>query len=118
MEKIKNTKQHTELVPTPMTVKDTSRRMHQLQIEFPGLEKYWTDNNFVMSKERSKRFIVGKMKRWASSQACKDFESKLSVKYASSLPDLDPDDKIPPITVGDANHFPVGHFYLDGTRFE
>ena len=102
----------------PMTVKDTSRRMHQLQIEFPGLEKYWTDNNFVMSKERSKRFIVGKMKRWASSQACKDFESKLSVKYASSLPDLDPNDEIPPITVGDANHFPVGHFYLDGTRFE
>ena len=47
MEKIKNTKQDTELVPTPMTKKDTSRRMYQLQIEFPGQEKYWTDSNFV-----------------------------------------------------------------------
>ena len=101
-----------------MTKMDTSKRMHQLQIEFPGLEKYWTDNNFVMSEERSKRFIVGKMKRWASSQACKDFEAKLPIEYASSLPHLDPNDEIPPITVGDAKHFPIGHFYLDGTRFE
>ena len=109
-------------------------RMHQLQIEFPGQEKYWTDSNFVLSKERSKRFLVGKMKRWTSSQACKDFEAKLSRKYASSLPELDPNDDIPPITIGDigvslhrsrgfrdakgANSFPVGHFYLDGTRFE
>ena len=67
--------------------------MHQLQIEFPGQEKYWTDNNFVRSEERSKRFIVGKMKRWTSSQACKDFEAKLSRKYASSLPELDPNDE-------------------------
>ena len=101
-----------------MTTKDTSRRMYQLQIEFPGHEKYWTDNNFVPSEERSKRFIVGKMKRWVGSEACKEFESKLSRKYASSLPDLDPNDEIAPITVGDAKHFPVGHFYLDGTRFE
>ena len=101
-----------------MTKMDTSRPMHQLQIEFPGQEKYWTDNNFVITEERSRRFIIGKMKNWERSQSRKDFESKLSVKYASSLPDLDPDDKIPPITVGDANHFPVGHFYLDGTRFE
>ena len=99
-------------------MKDTLRRMHQLQIEFPGQEKYWTDNNFVMSEERSKRFIVGKMKHWTSSQACKDFEAKLSRKYTSSLPDLDPNDEILPITVGDAKSFPVGHFYLDGTRFE
>jgi len=102
----------------PMTKKDTSRPMHQLQIEFPGQEKYWTDNNFVMSEERSRRFIVGKMKNWTSSQSCKDFEAKLSTTYASSLPDLDPNDEIPPITVGDAKSFPVGHFYLDGTRFE
>ena len=101
-----------------MTMKDTLRQMHQLQIEFPGQEKYWTDNNFVFTKERSKRFIVGKMKRWASSQACKDFEAKLSDKYASSLPDLDPNDEIPPITVGDAKSFPAGHFYLYKTRFE
>ena len=101
-----------------MTKMDTSRPMHQLQIEFPGQEKYWTDSNYVRSEERSKRFIVGKMKRWASSKACKDFEAKLSFKYASSLPDLDPNDEIPPITVGDAKVFPVGHFYLDGTRFE
>ena len=92
--------------------------MHQLQIEFPGQEKYWTDNNFVFTKERSKRFIVGKMKRWTSSQACKDFQAKLSRKYASSLPELDPNDDIPPITVGDAKSFPAGHFYLDKTRFE
>ena len=102
----------------PMTKKDTSRPMHQLQIEFPGQEKYWTDNNFVMSKERSRRFIVGKMKNWRSSQSCKDFEATLTSKYASSLPDLDPNDEIEPITVGDAKHFPAGHFYLDGTRFE
>ena len=101
-----------------MTKMDTSRPMHQLQIEFPGQEKYWTDNNFVFTKERSRRFIVGKMKNWASSQSSKEFESKLSRKYASSLPDLDPNDEIPPITVGDAKGFPVGHFYLDGTRFE
>ena len=100
-----------------MTKKGTLRH-HQLQIEFPGQEKYWTDNNFVMSEERSKRFIVGKMKNWTSSQSCKDFEAKLPIKYASSLPHLDPNDEIPPITVGDAKHFPVGHFYLDGTRFE
>ena len=118
MEKIKNTKQDTELASTPMTKKDTSRRMYQLQIEFPGYEKYWTDSNFVHSEERSKRFLVGKMKRWTSSQACKDFEAKLSIKYASSLPDLDPNNEIPQITVGDAKGFPVGHFYLDGTRFE
>ena len=101
-----------------MMMKDTLRPMHQLQIEFPGQEKYWTDNNFVFSKERARRFIVGKMKNWTSSQSCKDFEVKLSTTYASSLPDLDPNDEIPPITVGDAKHFPVGHFYLDGTRFE
>ena len=118
MEKIKNIKLDIELAPTPMTMKDTSKRMYQLQIEFPGHEKYWTDSNFVPSKERSKRFIVGKMKRWTSSQACKDFEAKLSRKYASSLSELDPNDDIPPITVGDAKSFPVGHFYLDGTRFE
>ena len=102
----------------PMTKKDSSRPMHQLQIEFPGQEKYWTDNNFVMSKERSKRFIVGKMKNWASSQSCKDFEATLTTKYASSLPDLDPNDEIPPITVGDTKGFPITHVYLDGTPFD
>ena len=101
-----------------MTMKDTSRRMYQLQIEFPGHEKYWTDSNFVPSEERSKRFIVGKMKRWARSKACKDFEAKLSRKYASSLPDLDPNDEIPPITVGDNKGFPITHVYLDGTPFD
>ena len=92
--------------------------MHQLQIEFPGQEKYWTDNNFVITEERSRRFIIGKMKNWTSSQSRKDFEAKLSRTYASSIPELDPNDEIPPITVGDAKSFPVGHFYLDGTRFE
>ena len=101
-----------------MTMKDTSRRMYQLQIEFPGHEKYWTDSNFMPSEERSKRFIVGKMKRWTTSQACKDFESKLSIKYASSLPDLDPNDEILPKTVGDIKGFPITHVYLDGTPFE
>ena len=101
-----------------MTKKDTLRRMHQLQIEFPGQEKYWTDNNFVPSKERSRRFIVGKMKNWTSSQSCKDFEAKLTFKYGSSLPDLDPNDEIPPITVGDTKGFPITHVYLDGTPFD
>ena len=101
-----------------MTKKDTLRQMHQLQIEFPGQEKYWTDSNFVPSEERSKRFLVGKMKRWTSSQACKDFEAKLSRKYASSLSELDPNDEILPITVGDIKGFPITHVYLDGTPFE
>jgi len=101
-----------------MTKKDTSKRMHQLQIEFPGQEKYWTDNNFVMSEERSKRFIVGKMKNWTSSQSCKNFEAQLSTTYVSSLPDLDPNDEIPPITVGDKKGFPITHVYLDGTPFD
>ena len=103
----------------PMIKKDTSKRMHQLQIEFPGQEKYWMDTNFVSSKERSRRFIVGKMKSWASSQSCKDFEAKLTVKYASSIPELDPNDEIPPITVGDSTGpFPITHVYLDGTPFD
>ena len=101
-----------------MMKKDISRRMHQLQIEFPGLEKYWTDNNFVFSKERSRRFIIGKMKNWTSSQSRKDFESKLTTTYASSVPELDPNDEIPPITVGDTNGFPITHVYLDGTPFD
>ena len=102
-----------------MTKMDTSRLiMHQLQIEFPGQEKYWTDNNFVITEERSRRFIVGKMKNWTSSQACKDFEAKLPFNYPSSLPKLDPNDEIPPITVGDKKGFPITHVYLDGTPFD
>jgi len=92
--------------------------MRQLQLEFPGQEKYWTDSNYVPSEDRSKRFIVGKMKRWVSSQACKDFEAKLSFKYGSALPALDPNDEIPPITVGNTKGFPITHVYLDGTPFE
>ena len=102
-----------------MTKKDTSKPMHQLQIEFPGQEKYWTDNNFVMSEERSRRFIIGKMKSWASSQSSKDFEAKLTTTYASSILELDPNDEIPPITVGDSTGpFPITHVYLDGTPFD
>ena len=82
-----------------MTKKDTLRRMHQLQIEFPGQEKYWTDNNFVFTKERSRRFIIGKMKNWTSSPSSKEFEAKLTTTYASSILELDPNDEIPPITV-------------------
>ena len=103
----------------PMTKKDTSSRMHQLQIEFPGLEKYWTDNNFEMSEERSRRFIIGKMKNWTSSPSCKEFEARLSTTYVSSVPELDPNDEIPPITVGDSTGpFPITHVYLDGTPFD
>ena len=102
----------------PLTKKDTSRRMHQLQIEFPGLEKYWTDNNFEMSEERSRRFIIGKMKNWTSSPSCKEFEARLSTTYVSSVPELDPNDEIPPITVGDTKGFPITHVYLDGTPFD
>ena len=102
----------------PMIKKDTSKRMHQLQIEFPAQEKYWTDNNFVFTKERSRRFIIGKMKNWTSSQSCKDFEAKLTTKYASSIPELDPNDEIPPITVEDKKGFPITHVYLDGTPFD
>ena len=101
-----------------MTKMDTSRPMHQLQIEFPGQEKYWTDNNFVFTKERSRRFIIGKMKNWERSQSRKDFEAKVGIKYASSLPELDPSDEIPPITVGDNKGFPITHVYLDGTPFD
>ena len=101
-----------------MTKMDTSRPMHQLQIEFPGQEKYWTDNNFVITEERSRRFIIGKMKNWESSQSRKDFEAKLSTTYASSVPELDPNDEIPPITVEDKKGFPITHVYLDGTPFD
>jgi hypothetical protein len=92
--------------------------MHQLQIEFPGQEKYWTDNNFVITEERSRRFIIGKMKNWERSQSRKDFEAKVGIKYASSLPELDPNDEIPPITVEDKKGFPITHVYLDGTPFD
>ena len=101
-----------------MTKMDTSRPMHQLQIEFPGQEKYWTDNNFVITEERSRRFIIGKMKNWISSQSCKDFEAKLPFNYPSSIPKLDPNDEVPPITVGDKKGFPITHVYLDGTPFD
>ena len=58
------------------------------------------------------------IKNWTSSQACKDFEAKLSFNYPSSLPKLDPNDEIPPITVGDTKGFPITHVYLDGTPFD
>ena len=59
MEKIKNTKQNTELVSTLMTKKDTSRH-HQLQVEFPGLEKYWVDNNIEMTPAELKDGVEGR----------------------------------------------------------
>ena len=59
MEKIKNTKQDTELAPTLMTKKGTSRH-HQLQIEFPGQEKYWLDNNIEMTQAELKDGVEGR----------------------------------------------------------
>ena len=44
-----------------MTKKDTSRH-HQLQIEFPGLEKYWLDNNVEMTAAELKDSVEGRMR--------------------------------------------------------
>ena len=45
-----------------MMKKDTSRRMHQLQIEFPGQEKYWLDNNIEMTAAELKDGVEGRMR--------------------------------------------------------
>ena len=44
-----------------MTKKDTSRH-HQLQIEFPGQEKYWLDNNVEMTAAELKDSVEGRMR--------------------------------------------------------
>ena len=48
----------------PMTKKDTSRRMHQLQIEFPDehVRKYWMDNNFTATAAELKDSVEGRMR--------------------------------------------------------
>ena len=45
----------------PMTKTGTSRH-HQLQIEFPGLEKYWLDNNVEMTAAELKDGVEGRMR--------------------------------------------------------
>jgi len=44
-----------------MTQKDILRH-HQLQIEFPGQEKYWLDNNVVMTEVEMKYSIEGRVR--------------------------------------------------------
>ena len=48
-------------MPTPMTVKDLSKRMHQLEIEFPDehMRKYWEDNNPELTKAEADHHILG-----------------------------------------------------------
>ena len=48
----------------PMTKKDTSRRLHQLQIEFPDehLRKYWMDNNFTATPAELKFSVEARMR--------------------------------------------------------
>ena len=46
----------------PMTKTDTSRPMRQLQIEFPGLEKYWVDNSIEMTPAELKDSVEGRMR--------------------------------------------------------
>ena len=46
-----------------MTTKDTLRQ-HQLQIEFPGQEKYWLDNNVEMTLVEMKDCLEGRMRCW------------------------------------------------------
>ena len=36
--------------------------MHQLQIEFPGLEKYWVDNNIEMTPAELKDSVEGRIR--------------------------------------------------------
>ena len=36
--------------------------MHQLQIEFPGQEKYWLDNNIEMTAAELKDGVEGRMR--------------------------------------------------------
>ena len=45
----------------PTTKKGTSRH-HQLQIEFPGQEKYWLDNNVEMTAAELKDSVEGRMR--------------------------------------------------------
>ena len=45
----------------PMTKTGTSRH-HQLQIEFPGQEKYWLDNNIEMTAAELKDCVEGRMR--------------------------------------------------------
>ena len=44
-----------------MTKKGTLRH-HQLQIEFPGQEKYWLDNNIEMTPAELKDCVEGRMR--------------------------------------------------------
>ena len=52
----------------PMTKKDTLRRMHQLQIEFPDehMQKYWKDSNWEFNKKEAKERVEGMMLSYAS----------------------------------------------------
>ena len=49
-----------------MTKTDTSRRLHQLQIEFPDehLRKYWMDNKVEETSAESKFCLEGRMRSW------------------------------------------------------
>ena len=47
-----------------MTKKDTLRH-HQLQIEFPGQEKYWLDNNVKMSQAELEFCLDGMWRSYA-----------------------------------------------------
>ena len=44
-----------------MTKKGTLRH-HQLQIEFPGQEKYWLDNNIEMTPAELKDCVEGRIR--------------------------------------------------------
>ena len=48
----------------PMTKKDTSKPMRQLQIEFPddSMKKYWLDNNVEMSPAELKDRVEARMR--------------------------------------------------------
>ena len=97
MEKIKNIKQDTELVSTPMTVKDLSNRrigefrhMRQLRIPFPDAPEWWKDWNWVYNKPEAMANIDYKMRRWEKSEGGKKFKAYFGERYTTKidLPDV------------------------------
>ena len=97
MEKIKNTKQDTELLSTPMTVKDLSnrragefRRMWQLRIPFPDAPEWWKDWNWVYNKPEALANINYKMRQWEKGDGGKKFKAQFGERYTIKidLPDV------------------------------
>ena len=92
MEKIKNTKQDTELLFTPMTIKDISKQIisttqyqHQLRLEFPNFPEWWKDWNEPFDPVKLKAGIEAKMKAWRESEGGEKFRKQFGERYSSPM---------------------------------